>query len=100
MLPIKRAAMQMHHSFDVKRIGTHAVNDGVRKTVKVELAIVALDSAPMYWIGDDAVQGTLKFIQKDIAQTRLLPLIPQCRSLQFFVGLRVTDDAHGAFAGY
>jgi hypothetical protein len=32
--------MQVHHGFDVEDIAGHAVNDGVRKPMKVELAIL------------------------------------------------------------
>ena len=30
--PVKRTAMQVHHGFDVKHVGAHAVNDGVRES--------------------------------------------------------------------
>ena len=40
--------MQVHHGLDVKRVGFHAVNNGVGKPVKVELAIVTPYFAPAF----------------------------------------------------
>ncbi|MGA3268514.1 MAG: hypothetical protein ABSE16_17035 [Verrucomicrobiota bacterium] len=46
--PVKGAAMQVHHGFDVKRVGLHAVNDGVGKAVEVQLAVVVPDFVPAF----------------------------------------------------
>src|SRR5437867_7407164 len=69
--PVVRAAVQVHHRFDVNGVGTHAVNDGVGKAVEVELAIVAPDFAPAFRLGHDAAQGAFKLVQEGVAQARL-----------------------------
>ena len=68
MPPIKRAAVKVHHGFDVKHISTDAVNDGVRKTVEVELAVFATDFAPLFGCIKDAAQGAIEFIEKFLAK--------------------------------
>ena len=40
VLPVERTAMQMHHGLDVDDVGAYVANDGVRKTMEVELAVV------------------------------------------------------------
>src|ERR1039458_8782411 len=77
VFPVKWAAMQVHHGFDVKRIGLHAIDDGVGKTMEVELAIVAPDSAPAFRFVQDAAQRGLIFPKKIAAQTRLALVIPE-----------------------
>ena len=61
----------MHHGRDVKNIVVHAVNDGVGKTVEIELAIMTAYSAPAFRFGHDAAQGTLELVNEVIAQARL-----------------------------
>lgn len=68
--------MQVHHGFDVDRVDADAVNDGVRKAVEVELAIVASDFAPAFRLGHDPAQRALELVQEGIAQARLPLLIP------------------------
>ena len=99
MRPVKRTAMQVHHGFDVKPVGAHAVNNGVGKAVEVELAIVAPDFAPAFRLGHDAAQRAFKLVKEIIAQARLPFLIPPRGGFQFFAGLRMADDAHGACCG-
>ena len=53
VLPIERAAMQVHHGFDIKRVGAHAVNDGIGKAMEVELAILAPDFAPAFRLSQE-----------------------------------------------
>ena len=89
----------MHHGFDADRVGAHAVNDGVRKTVEVELAIVTADFAPAFRLGHDAAQRAFKLDQEGVAQARLPFLISQRGGFQFLVGFRMADDAHGACGG-
>ena len=71
--------MQVHHGFDVKRVGLglHAIDDGVGKAVEVELAIVAPDFAPAFRLIQDAAQRGLVFQKKIAAQPRLAILIPE-----------------------
>lgn len=91
--------MQVHYGFDVKRIGTQAVNDGVGKTAEVKLAILAPDLAPTSRFGRDAPHRALKLVQESAAQARLPFLIPKRRALEFFVSFRMADDAHGSYRG-
>lgn len=56
--------MQVHHGFDVDRVGADTVNDGVGKAVEVELAIVAPDYAPAFRFGQDAPQRSSIFLKK------------------------------------
>ena len=99
MRPVKGTAVQVHHGFDIKRVGAHAVNDGVGKALEVELAIVAPDFAPAFRLGHDASQRASKLVREVIAKARLPFLIPQRGGFQFFVGFRMADDAHGACCG-
>ena len=72
MLPVKWPAMQIHHRLDVKPVIFDAVNDGVGKAMKVELAIVAPDFAPLFRFVQDSAQRGLIFLKKITAQTRLV----------------------------
>ena len=60
--------MQVHHGFDIKDIGTDAVNDGIGKTVKVKLAVIAPDFAPAFRRVEDTVQRRVVFVQKIAAK--------------------------------
>ncbi len=89
--------MQVHYGFDVENIGTDAINDGVRETIEIEFAIVALNSLnfmPAFGFNQDAAQRAFKFIKKVSAEARLSLLVPPCSSFQFFVGFRMADDVH------
>ena len=94
LLPVKWAAMQVHHGFEVKRLFTHTVNDGVRKTLEVEFAIVAPDFSPAVWLGHDPAQRGCELIKEVISQAGLFLLIPKGRSLQLQLRFRMADDAH------
>ena len=56
--------MQVHHGYDTEGISVNAVNNGVRKAVKVKLAILAPDFSPAFRRTQDAVQSGLIFIEK------------------------------------
>jgi hypothetical protein len=92
--------VKVHHGCDVERIAFQPVNNGIRKAVEIELAIVSPDSAPPLRLNQDAAQGVFKLVKKGIPQPLLPLLIPQRGGFQFFVGLRMADDAHGACHGY
>lgn len=99
LLPIKRAAMQVHHGFYINCFGADAVNDGVRKAMEVELAIFAAHFAPTIRFSHDAAQRAFKLVQKVVSQTRLPFFIPQRPGRQFLFGFRMADDAYGACDG-
>jgi hypothetical protein len=61
--PVKRAAMQMHHGFDVKRIGAHTVNDGAGKAVEIEFAVVAPDFALAFRFTQNSAKSGLIFFK-------------------------------------
>ena len=88
--------MQIHHRLDVKPVILDAVNDGVWKPMKVELAIVAPDFVPAFRFVQDSAQRCLIFLQKIAAQTRLALLIPERGGFQLLWNFRMSDDAHGA----
>ena len=88
--------MEVHYGFDVKRVRAHAVNDGVGKTIEVELAIIFLEFPPPFRFGNDAAQSVLELVNEVAAQTRLPFFVPQRGGGQFRVGFRMADDAHGA----
>lgn len=91
--------MQVHESRDVERVGARTVNDGEREQSEVELAIVAPHSAPAFRLGRDAAQRVFKFADEVTAQARLPFLTPKGRGRQLLAGLRMNDDAHGAWRG-
>ena len=74
----------MHNGLDVKRVGSHTVNDGVGEAAEFELAILAPDSAPTFRLGRKATQRAFKLIKEVIAQPRLPFLIPPRGGFQFY----------------
>lgn len=73
--------MQVHHGFDVNRVGAQAVNDGIRKTVEVEFAIFAPECEPAFRLGHDPPQRALKLVKKVSAKARLPLFVPKTRQL-------------------
>jgi len=69
--------MQVHDGFDVKRINAHAVDDGIRKAMEVELAIVATDFTPVFRVGKNPSHCGLIFLKKIATQAWTAFLIPQ-----------------------
>lgn len=88
-----------HHSFDIKHFATHAVDNSVWKAMEIELTVVTSDSAPAFRIGLDSPQRALELVQKYITESRLPVFIPKRRLLHLLIGLRMTYDAHEAYAG-
>lgn len=86
--------MQVHHGFDINGIGTHVINNRIRKTVKIQLAILTPNLSPAFRIGNDTTHRVFKFVQKVIAQPGLLFFVPEGGSFQLFYGFRMPDDVH------
>jgi hypothetical protein len=51
---------------------------------------------PVFWA---VRKGVFKLVKEVVAQSRLPLFIPECGGLQFFVGFRMAEDAHGACCG-
>lgn len=69
--------MQVNHGFDVNHIHLQAVNNCVRKTVKVEFSIGLVDFGPAFRLGHDAAQRSFELIEKIISKALLPFLIPK-----------------------
>src|SRR5262245_56307136 len=94
ILPVKRAAVQVHHRFEVNGVGAHTVDDGVGKAVEVELAIRSPDFAPPFRHRSRCGAACVQTRPGRRPQARLPLLIPERGGFQFGVGFRMTDDAH------
>ena len=86
--------MQVHHGNDVKGLAAHTINNGIRKSMEVELAIFSANGAPALRFSNDAPQSELELVNEIFAQTRLLLFIPLGRAFQFQLGFRMADDLH------
>lgn len=89
--------MQVHHRFDVKSVGAHAVNKGEREAMEIELAIVSSNFPPALRFGHNPAQRAFKFVHKIPALAGSPLFIPKRCGFQFFVGFRMADDVHGAW---
>jgi hypothetical protein len=94
MLPVEGTPMQVHHGFDVEDLAAHAVNDGVREAMEVELAVVSADFEPAFRLGHNAVQGPFELVKEVVTQARLPLFLPQRGAFQFLVRFRMADDVH------
>ena len=92
--PVKGAPVQVHHRFEVDLLDVDAVDDGLGKAMKVELAILTSYPPPTFRLAQNAPQRDLIPFKKVAAQTRLALLIPKRGGLQLLRELRMSDDAH------
>ncbi len=96
MLPVVWAAMQVHYRFDIEAIGTHTVNNGGGKPVKIQLAVVTPGYGANARVRPRCGVTSAQIIQKGVPQTKLMVFIPSRRCRQFLVGFRMADDVHEA----
>lgn len=54
--------MQMHYRFDIKNFSL--VNNGIRKTIEVELAVITMNFTPSFRLIQNPAEGDLVFLQK------------------------------------
>ena len=52
--PIERAAVKVHHSYDMQHLWLHTVYDRVGKPMKVELTVIASNPAPPFRVLQNA----------------------------------------------
>ena len=86
--------MQMRYGDNMNHLSDLAIYDGIGKSVKTELAILAENLGSLFWIGGHTAQSNRVFSQKIMTEPRLALLIPKRSGLQFQVGFRKIYDAH------
>jgi len=94
IFPIKRTTSQMLNRFNVDCVGACRIDDGVRKTVEIELAVIAPDFASAFRRGHDSAQCAFILVKEVVTQPRLSFVVPERGSSQFLVRFRMADDAH------
>lgn len=52
----------MHYRFDIKNFSL--VNNGIRKTIEVELAVITMNFTPSFRLIQNPAEGDLVFLQK------------------------------------
>ena len=86
----------MFNRFNVDFVSGCRIDDGIRKAIEIEFAVVSPDFAPAFRRGRDSAQGAFKFVKEVVTQSRLSFVIPERGRPQFLVRFRMADDAPGA----